>query len=142
MRPEPLLAPFTDRGKEVSTGIVPGFDTGTNTENRWTIQGPTGIGPATSASGIGCIASGRLGVCTRRAATSARLRRAPAQLLESRSQTGSSGIGQRLGDRGAGRKARWRWSQRGNLNGVGWVEGGTRIGDRRSPLPWWRSRSS
>src|SRR5882724_6299464 len=32
MTPEPLLAPFTDKGKEVSTGLVPGFDTGTNTE--------------------------------------------------------------------------------------------------------------
>ena len=32
MTPEPLLAPFTDKGKEVSTGIVPGFDTRTNTE--------------------------------------------------------------------------------------------------------------
>ena len=32
MTPEPLLAPFTDKGKEVSTGVVPGFDTGTNTE--------------------------------------------------------------------------------------------------------------
>jgi len=29
MMPEPLLAPFTDKGKEVSTGIVSGFDTGT-----------------------------------------------------------------------------------------------------------------
>jgi len=29
---EPLLVPFTNKGKEVSTGIVPGFDTGTNTE--------------------------------------------------------------------------------------------------------------
>src|SRR5882724_9199569 len=29
---EPLLAPFTDKGKEVSTRVVPGFDTGTNTE--------------------------------------------------------------------------------------------------------------
>jgi len=32
MTPEPLLVPFTDKGKEVSTGLVPGFDTGTKTE--------------------------------------------------------------------------------------------------------------
>ena len=32
MMPKPLLAPFIDKGKEVSTGFVPGFDTGTKTE--------------------------------------------------------------------------------------------------------------
>jgi len=29
MMPEPLLMPFTDKGKEVSTGLVSGFGTGT-----------------------------------------------------------------------------------------------------------------
>src|SRR5882724_10188914 len=32
MMPEPLLVPFTDKGKEVSTGLVLGFDTRTKTE--------------------------------------------------------------------------------------------------------------
>ena len=31
MTPEPLLTPFTDKSKEVSTGLVPGFDTRTKT---------------------------------------------------------------------------------------------------------------
>jgi len=101
-----------------------------------------GIGPVTGASGTGCTVSGRPKVYARRAVTSAWLKRSLAQSPESRSQTRCGGTGQRLGDHGAGRKAGWMWSQRGNLNGVGWVEGGTGIGDRRSPLPWWRSRSS
>jgi len=31
---ESLLAPFTDKGKEVSTGVDSGFDTGTENQNR------------------------------------------------------------------------------------------------------------
>ena len=34
MTPEPLLVPFNDKGKEVSTGIIPGIDTGTENRNR------------------------------------------------------------------------------------------------------------
>ena len=36
MTPEPLLAPFTEKGKEVSSGILSGIDTGT--ENRKQVE--------------------------------------------------------------------------------------------------------
>ena len=32
--PELLLAPFTDKGKEVSTGVISGIDTRTENQNR------------------------------------------------------------------------------------------------------------
>jgi len=48
-------------------------------------------GPATSASGTGCTASGRPRVFARRAVTSARLRRSLAPLLEFGSQTRNGG---------------------------------------------------
>jgi len=36
MTPEPLLAPFTEKGKEVSSGILSGIDT--RTENRKQVE--------------------------------------------------------------------------------------------------------
>ena len=35
--PEPLLAPFTDKGKEVSTGLDSGVDTGLKTKTGRTV---------------------------------------------------------------------------------------------------------
>src|SRR5882724_5577215 len=46
MTPEPLLAPFTNKGKEVSAWVHLSFDNGTEIRNRWTSPGPMGIGPA------------------------------------------------------------------------------------------------
>src|SRR5882724_1329897 len=57
MMPEPLLAPFTDKGKEVSAGVHLSFDNGAEIRNRWTSPGPMGIVPVISADGIGCTAS-------------------------------------------------------------------------------------
>ena len=78
MMPEPLLAPFTDKGQEVSTGVNSGVDTGTENQNRWTNPGPMEIGPATGASGISSTVSGHLRAYTRKVVTIARVKRSHA----------------------------------------------------------------
>src|SRR5882724_7867613 len=42
MTPEPLLAPFTEKGKEVSPGILSGIDTGTENRNQVEQSGTNG----------------------------------------------------------------------------------------------------
>ena len=92
MTPEPLLVPFTDKGKEVSVSFSV-YVLELKTANRWNIPGPMEIGPATSAIGTGCIASGHLRAYARRAATNVQLRKFPAWSRESGSLTRSKGIG-------------------------------------------------
>jgi len=52
MTPEPLLAPFTDKVKEVSFFFL-GICSGTETRNRRSNPGPMGSSPATGANGTG-----------------------------------------------------------------------------------------
>ena len=74
MTPEPLLAPFTDKGKEVSNLFL-SVCSGTENQNRKSTPGPTWIGPVTGSNSTGYTVSGHLRVYARRAATSAWLTR-------------------------------------------------------------------
>ena len=97
MMPEPLLVPFTDKGKEVSPVFL-GVCSRTENWNRKSSPGPMGISPVNSANGTGCTASGCLRVYARRAATTVQLKKSSAWSRVSGSQTGSRGISQ--GQRG------------------------------------------
>ena len=74
MTPEPLLAPFTDKGKEVSLGFCLELIPELKTNNRWNNSGPTGTGFVTGAAGIGHTACGHLKVSAKRAVTIAWLK--------------------------------------------------------------------
>src|SRR5882724_2032077 len=118
MMPELLLAPFTDKGKEVSAGVHLSFDKGTEIRNRWTSPGPMGISPAIGADGIGCTVSGRLRVCARKVVTIVWVKNSCAPLMAFGFRIGNGGIGQEQRGRGCGRRVGWRlrnpsWSRMG-----------------------------
>ena len=104
MTPEPLLAPFTEKGKEVSSRILSGIDTGTENRNRWSNLGPMGSGPATSAIGTGPTASGHWKVFARSPATNVRHRRLCAWSQGCGSPIGNNRTAQEPKDHGPGRK--------------------------------------
>ena len=94
MTPEPLLAPFTNKGKEVSAWVHLSFDNGTEIRNRWTSPGPMGISPAIGADGIGCTVSGRLRVCARKVVTIVRVKNSCAPFMALGFQIRNGGISQ------------------------------------------------
>jgi len=104
--PEKLMAPFTDKGKQVSFKFS-GDETGTEICNRRNSLGPMGTGYATSVSGTHSTACGHPKAFGRKAVTTVQARRWSAQLEEFRFPSRNSGIGQERG-RSPRRRAGWR----------------------------------
>jgi len=100
---EPLLAPFTNKGKEVSLGFCLELILELKTENRWNNSGPTGTGLVTGATGIGHTACGCLKVFAKKVAINVRAKRSSALSMGSGFRNGSGGNAQK--DHGPGRKA-------------------------------------
>src|SRR5882724_1091306 len=106
MTPEPLLAPFTEKGKEVSSSILSRVDTGTENRKQVEQPGTNGEGPVTGAFGTGLTASGDRKVFARNPVTNVRHRRLSAQSPGCEFPIGNGGIAQEPKDHGPGRKAR------------------------------------
>ena len=136
MTPERLLAPFADKGKQVSSSCL-GVDTGTENQNREHRLEPMGTGFVTSVRDMCSTACGCQKGTGRSPATTVQPRRWSALSGAFRFPTGNGGIGQEEKGHGQRRRGRWRWSQRLSQKGVG-----LGVGDRKSPPPWWGSRSS
>src|SRR5882724_4968707 len=107
MIPEPLLVPFTDKGKEVSTLFL-GICSGTENWNRRSNLGPMGNSPATGANGTSHTASGHLKAYARRAVINAQLKKLVAQSTASRFRTGTRGTSQKQRGRGHRRGVGWK----------------------------------
>jgi len=101
-----LLAPFTNKGKEVSLGFCLELILELKTENRWNNLGPTGTGFVTGAAGIGHVACGHWKGSVKRAATIAQLKSWFAPSTGTGCPSGNGGIDQR--DCGPGRRVGWK----------------------------------
>ena len=104
--PERLLAPCTNKGKEVSLESS-GSKTGTEDQDREKNPGQMGTGSVTGANGMLSTVCGHPKVGNRSRVTTVWARKWSAQSEESRFQNGNSGISQERGH-SPRRRARWR----------------------------------